>query len=199
MSSSDLYMEDADPKSSEGTRSFAGDAKRNIVRERNRVKQRNLRARRSTHAAQMEQNLAVLQNECAALKIRLQQLQDERENLLAWGYELQAALFQNGLASEVDRIRRKGAKHTTHVQKHTPPPLLPELSSRLYQAGMQLPGPPGLHSNVLVHSPLTSNSFHSSTAHAQISQPDRTPHTVPKTPVESRRVSLPPIQSFDFL
>ncbi|WRT64478.1 uncharacterized protein IL334_001410 [Kwoniella shivajii] len=77
-----------------------------IRREKNRVKQRNLRLRRANHIADLEKNLTTLKTEHSSLQTSIGHLQQHQVNLQGWIHDLETALFANGLAGEVETIRR---------------------------------------------------------------------------------------------
>ncbi|WVR04876.1 hypothetical protein IAU60_001888 [Kwoniella sp. DSM 27419] len=77
-----------------------------LRREKNRVKQRNLRLRRANHIADLERNLSSLRAENAAQLAAQAQMQQRETSLQGWVHDLESALFRNGLAGEVETLRR---------------------------------------------------------------------------------------------
>ncbi|AFR97306.1 hypothetical protein C343_05444 [Cryptococcus neoformans C23] len=77
-----------------------------IRREKNRVKQRNLRLRRANHIADLERDVANLKSDNTALQNALSVSQQHESNLQGWIHDLESVLFRNGLASDVEGLRR---------------------------------------------------------------------------------------------
>ncbi|WWC59801.1 uncharacterized protein I303_102363 [Kwoniella dejecticola CBS 10117] len=86
-----------------------------IRREKNRVKQRNLRLRRANHIADLEKNLANIRADHSALQHNVAHLQARENNLQGWVHDLESALFRNGLAGEVETLRRIWADRDTAI------------------------------------------------------------------------------------
>ncbi|WVQ98361.1 hypothetical protein IAU59_005484 [Kwoniella sp. CBS 9459] len=84
-----------------------------LRREKNRVKQRNLRLRRANHIAELERNLSNLRAEHASIQSSCSHLQQRESNLQGWVHDLESALFRNGLAGEVETLRRIWADRDT--------------------------------------------------------------------------------------
>ncbi|XAO27782.1 hypothetical protein I312_106644 [Cryptococcus bacillisporus CA1280] len=77
-----------------------------IRREKNRVKQRNLRLRRANHIADLERDVANLKSDNTALQNALSVSQQHESNLQGWIHDLESVLFRNGLAGDVEGLRR---------------------------------------------------------------------------------------------
>ncbi|RXK41895.1 hypothetical protein M231_00894 [Tremella mesenterica] len=75
-------------------------------REKNRVKQRNLRQRRAEHISGLEKTVAALQKENSSLSSSLSETQSRENKLHSWVKDLENALYRNNLSSEVESYRR---------------------------------------------------------------------------------------------
>nr|XP_019046783.1 hypothetical protein I302_03386 [Kwoniella bestiolae CBS 10118]OCF25713.1 hypothetical protein I302_03386 [Kwoniella bestiolae CBS 10118] len=93
-----------------------------IRREKNRVKQRNLRLRRANHIAELERNLTNVRAEHSSLQNSFAHLQQRENNLQGWVHDLESTLFRNGLASEVETLRRIWADRDINKSSSLPPP-----------------------------------------------------------------------------
>ncbi|KAK1920727.1 hypothetical protein DB88DRAFT_520194 [Papiliotrema laurentii] len=97
-----------------------------VRREKNRVKQRNLRLRRANHIAELEAADSTLRTELATLQAHLQDSQQRETNLTACLHDLDSVLFAHNLSahslsSEVNQLRR--------IWAHVFGPNLPTLRS----------------------------------------------------------------------
>ncbi|WWC68249.1 uncharacterized protein I206_102172 [Kwoniella pini CBS 10737] len=86
-----------------------------IRREKNRVKQRNLRLRRANHIAELEKNLANFRADQSILQNNITHLQARENSLQGWIHDLESALFRNGLAGEVETLRRIWSDKNTSI------------------------------------------------------------------------------------
>ncbi|ORX35869.1 hypothetical protein BD324DRAFT_609143 [Kockovaella imperatae] len=77
-----------------------------IKREKNRVKQRNLRIRRANHMAALERANLTLHNECASLNRSLHSIQHRQAALDNWIHDLESTLLSHGLSDQVHSLRR---------------------------------------------------------------------------------------------
>ncbi|WVQ80105.1 hypothetical protein IAT38_002206 [Cryptococcus sp. DSM 104549] len=91
---------------SEGEEDKAERDKLELRREKNRVKQRNLRLRRANHIADLERDVSNLKSEAAGLRETLHQYSNREAVLQHWVHDLESALFQKGGAGEVESLRR---------------------------------------------------------------------------------------------
>ncbi|BEI90947.1 uncharacterized protein CcaverHIS019_0310170 [Cutaneotrichosporon cavernicola] len=77
-----------------------------IRREKNRVKQRNLRQRRATQMADLETTVNTLRSKAHDLEDRLSMLEAREASLQAWVRELESAMIAQGHREQVDTLRR---------------------------------------------------------------------------------------------
>ncbi|OCF38264.1 hypothetical protein I317_07978 [Kwoniella heveanensis CBS 569] len=69
--------------------------------------------RRANHIAELERNLSNLRAEHASIQNTCSHLQQREINLQQWIHDLETALFRNGLAGEVETLRRIWADRDT--------------------------------------------------------------------------------------
>ncbi|ODO03642.1 hypothetical protein L198_02493 [Cryptococcus wingfieldii CBS 7118] len=81
-----------------------------IRREKNRVKQRNLRLRRANHIADLERDVSTLKSESSSLSNALSLAHAREASLQGWIHDLESVLFRNGLAADVEGMRRVWAE-----------------------------------------------------------------------------------------
>ncbi|ODN85053.1 hypothetical protein, variant [Cryptococcus amylolentus CBS 6039] len=81
-----------------------------IRREKNRVKQRNLRLRRANHIADLERDVSTLKSESSSLSNALSNAHAREASLQGWIHDLESVLFRNGLAADVEGMRRVWAE-----------------------------------------------------------------------------------------
>ncbi|KLT41327.1 hypothetical protein CC85DRAFT_303400 [Cutaneotrichosporon oleaginosum] len=77
-----------------------------IRREKNRIKQRNLRQRRATQMADLETTVNSLRNKAHDVEDRLNMLEAREASLQAWVRELENAMIAQGHREQVDTLRR---------------------------------------------------------------------------------------------
>ncbi|KAK6903385.1 hypothetical protein I203_106888 [Kwoniella mangroviensis CBS 8507] len=113
-----------------------------LRREKNRVKQRNLRLRRANHIAELERNLTNIRADHSSLQSSFAHLQQRENNLQGWVHDLEFALFRNGLAAEVDTLRRIWVDRESNKPTQLPPPP-PSSSQHVSIPHHALPTPSG--------------------------------------------------------
>ncbi|KAK8847684.1 hypothetical protein IAR55_005543 [Kwoniella newhampshirensis] len=118
-SSRDNNMEYSESEGSDGDDDKAEKNKLEIRREKNRVKQRNLRQRRANHIADLERNLSNARSDHAALQTSYVMLEQREANLQGWIHDLESALFRNGLAGDVEGLRRIWAERDSKEQRQS--------------------------------------------------------------------------------
>ncbi|WWD21782.1 hypothetical protein CI109_106269 [Kwoniella shandongensis] len=118
-SSRDNNMEYSDSDQSDGEEDKVEKDKLEIRREKNRVKQRNLRLRRANHIADLERNLSTARADHAALQNAYATIQQHEANLQGWIHDLESALFRNGLASDVEALRRIWTDRESKLQRQS--------------------------------------------------------------------------------
>ncbi|WVF69477.1 hypothetical protein IAT40_004254 [Kwoniella sp. CBS 6097] len=142
--SSRMNHPDYSESESDGDEDKVEKDKLELRREKNRVKQRNLRLRRANHISELERNLSVLRAEHASIQSSCSHLQQRENNLQGWVHDLESALFRNGLAGEVETLRRIWADRD------------PVKGSR---GSVSRPPPPGpIHSHPQVMTPTQSHA-----------------------------------------
>ncbi|OCF71021.1 hypothetical protein I204_08257 [Kwoniella mangroviensis CBS 8886] len=114
-----------------------------LRREKNRVKQRNLRLRRANHIAELERNLTNIRADHSSLQSSFAHLQQRENNLQGWVHDLEFALFRNGLAAEVETLRRIWADRESNKPTQLPPPPPPSSSQHVSIPHHALPTPSG--------------------------------------------------------
>ncbi|WWC86585.1 uncharacterized protein L201_001462 [Kwoniella dendrophila CBS 6074] len=114
-----------------------------IRREKNRVKQRNLRLRRANHIADLEKNLATIRAEHASLQSSFNQLHQRENALQGWVHDLESALFRNGMAAEVETLRRIWADRDASKAPLQHPSEIPHPYNAPPEIHHQLPTPSG--------------------------------------------------------
>ncbi|GMK53529.1 hypothetical protein CspeluHIS016_0101150 [Cutaneotrichosporon spelunceum] len=77
-----------------------------IRREKNRVKQRNLRQRRATQMADLETTVNTMRSKAHDLEDRLSMLEAREASLQAWVRELENAMIAQGHREQADTLRR---------------------------------------------------------------------------------------------
>ncbi|WVO14927.1 hypothetical protein L204_102567 [Cryptococcus depauperatus] len=149
---------------SEGDEDKVEKDKLELRREKNRVKQRNLRLRRANHIADLERDVSTLKSEKTVLQNALSLSQQRENNFSGWIHDLESALFRNGLAGEVEGLRRiwsdrdlKRARGSLGAVQGVGSPFqgasMPDPLSTLARAASQLPGPASAMPNGVMPSP----------------------------------------------
>ncbi|KAL1408820.1 hypothetical protein Q8F55_005634 [Vanrija albida] len=103
-----------------------------IRREKNRIKQRNLRLRRANQMADLEQTVGSMRSTTLDLESQIQALEAREASLTAWVRDLEAALVAHGHREHVESLRRMWGSNLANA---VPPSSAMDMHSAHHIAG----------------------------------------------------------------